>query len=160
MKEKKGYSYAKQIWKMCNGRVHHYLMQFEWNDRNKCEVDCLTRVFDRRMKHGALLYDKDIRIIACRIFVLQTHELTGSWETATQFQEKPLGFAVLDEKQLSRAAKSAKQLQQMAPGYTRSVSDVSEDIESQSDSSANPNQNGIDFDEPESNLSDHDHDDQ
>ena len=115
-KKKRGYKYAEQIWKLCRGRVHHYLMQFQWkHTRSQYEIDLCSRIFDYRMNHGASFADKDIRLLACRIFVLQSHDLTGNWNTAAQFQERPLGYVVVDEKQLSRAAKSAKQIQEMAP---------------------------------------------
>lgn len=115
-KKKEGYKYAKQVWEMCNGRVHHYLNRHEWtNKRTAHEIDTLTRVFDVRMRNGGKLYDEDIRLLACRILVLQSQDVSGSWEVADQFAAKPMGYVVLSKKQLSRAAKQAEQLQKVMP---------------------------------------------
>ena len=139
-KKKEGYKHAKQIWSMSGGRVHHFLNQYEWSSkRSEYEMDTITRVFDHRMRHGANLWDKDIRLLASRIMVLQTHDLTGSWETAAQFQDKPMGYVVLKKKQLSRAARNAEQLQKVAPNKNKS----NKPLEQQHSSSASDPPSGF-----------------
>ena len=113
---REGYKLAKQVWEMCNGKVHYYLSRHQWTSkRTEYEIDTITRVFDYRMASGANLWDKDIRLLASRILVLQSQDLTGSWETAAQFQANPMGYVVVSKKQLSRAAKNAEQLMKVVP---------------------------------------------